>query len=44
MLVFKNTIKLENSLLQVECKRDPERTKFGSKFSNIASIYVKIET
>ena len=42
--IFKNTIKLENCLLQVECKRGPERTISGSKFSNITSIYLKIET
>jgi hypothetical protein len=36
--LFKNTIKLENCLLQVECKRGPERTISGSKFSNIAAI------
>jgi hypothetical protein len=28
----------------MECKRGPERTISGSKFSNIASIYLKIET
>ena len=44
ILLFKNTIKLENCLLQVECKRGPERIISGSKFSNIASIYLKIET
>ena len=44
ILLFKNTIKLENCLLQVECKRGPERTISDSKFSNIASIYLKIET
>ena len=36
--MLKNTIKLENCLLQKECKRDPERTISGSKFSNIAAI------
>ena len=44
ILLFKNTMKLENCLLQVECKHGPERTISGSKFSNIASIYLKIET
>ena len=38
ILLFKNTIKLENCLLQKECKRGPERTTSGSKFSNIAAI------
>ena len=28
----------------MECKRGPERTISGSKFSNITSIYLKIET
>ena len=36
--MFKNTIKLENCSLQKECKHGPERTKYGSKFSNIAAI------
>jgi hypothetical protein len=36
--LFKSTIKLENCLLQKECKRGPERTISGSKFSNIAAI------
>jgi hypothetical protein len=30
--------KLENCLLQKECKHGPERTISGSKFSNIAAI------
>jgi hypothetical protein len=38
ILLFKNTIKLENCLLQVECKHDPERNISESKFSNIAAI------
>ena len=39
-----NTTKLENCLLQVECKRGPQRTISESKFNNIASMYLKIET
>jgi hypothetical protein len=36
--LFKNTIKLEKCLVQVEYKCGPERTIVGSKFRNIASM------